>query len=99
VPAFEAGPVRLVENAGALNAYLSVKIGSLAIHKFRVIQQPGRAPWVSVPQETWTDPQTGERRFTNLLELPREWRQPLTHAVIAAWRDELQKQQQEGNAE
>ncbi len=52
-----------------------------------------------MPQDTWTDPQTGERRFTNLLELPRQWRQPLTHAVMAAWRDELQKQQQEGNAE
>jgi DNA-binding cell septation regulator SpoVG len=93
VPAFEAGPVRLVENAGALKAYLSVKIGSLTIHKFRVIQQPGQAPWVSVPQETWTDPQTGERRFTNLLESPCEWRQPLTNTVLAAWQEELHKQE------
>ena len=94
-PAFEAGPVRLVENAGSLRAYVSVKIGPLVVHDFRVIKQPEQDAWVSVPQKSWNTPQ-GERKFSPLLELPPDWKQPLTNAVIAAWQDELRKQQTTG---
>ena len=94
-PAFDAGPVRLIENAGSLKAYVSVKIGQLVVHDFRVIEQAGQAPWVSVPQKTWNTP-TGERRFSPLLELPREWKGPLAAAVLAAW--EAASGLQEGGA-
>ncbi len=84
-PAFEAGPVRLIEGAGALKAYVSVKIGPLTIHDFRVIKQADQDAWVSVPQKSWNTPQ-GERKFSPLLELPPDWKGPLSDAVIAAWR-------------
>lgn len=90
-PAFEAGPVRLIEGDGALKAYVSVKIGPLTIHDFRVIKQADQDAWISVPQKSWNTPQ-GERKFSPLLELPAEWKQPLADAVIAAWRDEMETQ-------
>ena len=82
-PAFEVVDLRLIENAGSLRAYASVKIGPLTVHDFRVIEQSGQAAWVSVPQKAWNTPQ-GERKFSPLLELPPDWKRPLTDAVIAA---------------
>ncbi len=90
-PAFEVVGIRPVENAGALKAYVSVKVGPLTIHDFRIIEQPGPDAWVSVPQKAWTTAQ-GERKYSPLLDLPKEWKAALTNAVIAAWQDELQKQ-------
>jgi len=84
-PAFEVLNLRLLENAGSLRAYASVKIGPLTVHDFRVIEQSGQAAWVSVPQKSWNTP-GGERRFSPLLELPPDWKGPLSDAVIAAWR-------------
>jgi DNA-binding cell septation regulator SpoVG len=73
-----------VENAGALRAYVSIRIGPLTIHDFRVIKQANQDPWVSVPQKSWNTPQ-GERKFSPLLDLPPEWKPGLTTAVIEAW--------------
>ncbi len=97
IPAFEVVNLRLIEDAGSLQAYASVRIGPLVLHDFRVIQQGIGTPaeqeaWVSVPQKAWNTPQ-GERKFSPLLEMPREWKQPLTNAVISAWLEERKKQQ------
>jgi DNA-binding cell septation regulator SpoVG len=95
-PPFEVVDLRLIDNAGSLRAYASVKIGPLTVHDFRVIQQAEKEPWVSVPQKAWNTPQ-GERRFAPLLELPTEWKQPLANTVLAAWLEagrQAQEQQQ-----
>jgi DNA-binding cell septation regulator SpoVG len=95
-PAFEVVDLRLIENAGSLRAYASVKIGPLTVHDFRIIKQADQDAWVSVPQKSWNTPE-GERRFSPLLELPPDWKRPLSDAVIAAWQEhEAAKQQQTG---
>lgn len=80
-----------VRTSGNLKAFVSVQVGPLTIHKLRLICQPGQAPWVSPPQESWTDRTTGETKWKALLDFPQAWKSPLTNAVIAAW-EEHQRQ-------
>ena len=42
--------VRAVQNPGNLRAFADVKIGPLVVTGCRVVQQPGQAAWVSMPQ-------------------------------------------------
>ena len=76
-------------NAGTLLAFVDVRIGrgpnEVTVCKWRLIQQPGQIPWVSPPQEIWTD-DAGQRKYKNLFVYPKEWREPLTAVVVEAWR-------------
>ena len=76
-----------VNNAGALQALVSVRVGSVIFHDFRVVQQEGKRAWVSVPQQSWVDEETGERRFKNLIELPRELKKKVDAVVLEAYED------------
>ena len=38
-------------NAGNLRAFVSIQIDRMIVHSCRVIQQPGKAAWVSLPQQ------------------------------------------------
>ncbi len=92
-PAFEVIDLYPVTEAGSLRAYLSIKIGPLVVHKWRLIQQDGQAAWLSPPQEIWTDQASGERRFKTLLDVPREWKPALANVAVAAWQEHAVKQQ------
>ncbi len=70
---------------------------AIIVRKFRLVQQPGQAAWISPPQESWNDPATGERRFKTLFEFPKAWRPAITEAaiteaVLAAWREHEQRE-------
>ena len=68
-----------LSTSGSLQATASVRIGgALTLHDFRVIQQPGQEPWVSVPQREYS--KNGERRWTPIVEL----KDGLMEAVSAA---------------
>lgn len=71
----------LVVDQGNLRSLADVQLGPLVIRKVRLIQQPGQAPWVSPPQDSWTDAQ-GQRRFTTLVKWPPEWGQAILDAVL-----------------
>ncbi len=90
-------PIQVVQvspiQQGALLALLSVKIGSLTIHKCRLIQHAEKPPWVSPPQESWLDA-AGQRRYATLLQIPCAWRMPLTHACWSAWQQLKQREEQ-----
>ena len=47
--------VQPVANSGNLKAFADVKIGSLVVKGFRIVQQPDQAAWVSVPQQKSED--------------------------------------------
>ena len=47
--------IKPIPNAGNLKAFASVQLGPVILDGFRVIQQPGQKPWVSVPQEKGSD--------------------------------------------
>ncbi len=97
LPTFEVIELKPVEQ-GNLLAFVAVRIGrdptAITVREFRLVQQPGQAAWVASPQRSWIDEATGQRRYTNLFEFPREWRQPLTNTIITAW----EEHQREGGA-
>ena len=72
-------------NAGSLRAFVAVNIHEVIIKDFRVVQQEGQAPWVSVPQVEYT--RNGERRFKPLIQLPVDLKKEVSQLVLKAYRD------------
>ncbi len=90
-----------IVDAGNLLAFADLQIGrgpnAVTVCSWRLIQQPGQTAWVSGPQETWNDPQTGERRYKNLFVYPSGWRNAITNAIVAGYEEaKRQAAQQEG---
>jgi DNA-binding cell septation regulator SpoVG len=77
--------IRPIQGKGNLKGFASVQIaGKVTIHSCRIVQQPGQAPWVSLPQEEYTD-REGKKRYSPMVEIPDEWKEPLSHAVLDAF--------------
>lgn len=75
---------------GNLKCFADVSIGKwIIVRGFRVVQEPGRAPWCGLPCNTVLehDPVTGEmvRRWHPLILIPDHWRQAAAYAVLEAW--------------
>lgn len=66
---------------GNLKAFVDVKIDSIIIHDFRIIQQKDQKPWVSVPQLSWRD-SSGGLSYKNLVELPKELKSRVEEAIL-----------------
>jgi DNA-binding cell septation regulator SpoVG len=59
---------------GNLKAMASVRIGpSLVINKCRLIQEPGKRAWVSMPQERW-EGSDGKPHYKPLVEVSGDLR-------------------------
>ena len=57
---------------GNLKAFASVHMGGkFRIHSVRIVQQPGQAAWVALPQSEWTD-SAGKTRYSPIIELPNK---------------------------
>jgi hypothetical protein len=69
----------------ALRAFATVKLGPLTIHGLRIIWQPQKSPWVSLPQrETQQD---GQRKYYPVVEIDnRALRVEIERRVLEAWR-------------
>ena len=78
--------IRELDGSGSLKAFASVNIGGkLKIHSCRIVQQPGQAAWVSLPQREWVD-QHGQKRFAPLIELPDKVKNAIQEAVLNTWK-------------
>ena len=72
-------------NKGNFKGFASVDIdGKLKIHSCRIIQQPGQAAWVSLPQNEWTDPE-GNKKWFPVVEVPDNVKEAISAAVLRAW--------------
>lgn len=69
---------------GNLKAFVSVKVGPLTVHDFRVIQQPGQRAYVSVPQRSYQDAE-GKTKYSPALEMPEVWKTAIQAAVLDAF--------------
>ena len=79
--------IRELNGTGNLRAFVSVTVNDkLTIHSCRIIQQPGQAAWVSLPQREWTN-QQGQKRFSPIIELPDEVKSAIQVEVLRAWED------------
>jgi DNA-binding cell septation regulator SpoVG len=73
-------------NKGSLKAFASVDIaGKLKIHSCRIVQQAGQAPWVSLPQNEWTD-KDGNKKFFPVIEVPDAVKSAIETEILKVWR-------------
>ena len=95
IPQFKVTDLTIVEQ-GSLVAVCTVRVnGGPLFHRARLIYD-GRNPlWVSPPQETWVDAQSGKRHYLTLAQWPKAWQEPILAAFLAAYI----KAKQEGGAE
>ncbi len=87
IPSISVIDIKPVNGTTPLKAFVSVKIGKLIIHGFRIIQQPNQAAWVSVPQNEYTN-REGKKSYSPVIELPEEWKEPLKNVVLDAWENQ-----------
>lgn len=78
--AIEVIKVKPLENGGNLKAFASVRVGAVVIHSVRIIQEPGKRAWCSMPQS-----KSGERYFP-IVEIESEGlRNRIREAVLEHW--------------
>jgi DNA-binding cell septation regulator SpoVG len=88
--------IRPIEGKGNLKAFVSVEIAKkFKIHSCRVVQQPGQAPWVSTPQESYTA-KDGSTKYKPLVELADDIKADVSAAVLNAYREKLGENQGRG---
>ena len=71
-------------NKGDLRAFVDVRFDDIIIHDFRILQRPGRNPWVSLPVRMWTS-EGGERFYSPLIDLSDQLRRLVVKQVLDAW--------------
>jgi len=73
-----------LSTSGPLKAFASVDIGGRwKIHDCRVVQQDGKAAWVSLPQGSYE--RDGKKRWYPIVEVPDTVKNAIQDAVLAAW--------------
>jgi DNA-binding cell septation regulator SpoVG len=78
--AIEVLEVRPVPGAGNLKAFVKVKLGCVVISSCRIIQQPARRAWVSLPQQ-----KSGDKWYPTIEISNRAVLDQVREAVLAAW--------------
>ena len=87
--------IRLLNDGRSLKAFVDVQIGDWIIHDFRIIKQNGQRAFVSPPQVSWKDPQTGSIRFKGVLTIPPEQKQRIDVEILAAYQREMESKNEE----
>jgi len=76
--------IRPINNAGSLRASADLRVNGWLMKNFRVVQQDGQRPWVSVPQVEYRT-REGKRAFSNILEPPDDVKPLIQAAVLEAY--------------
>ena len=83
--------IRPLNDGRPLKAFADVKIGDWVIHDFRIIKQDGQRAFVSPPQVSWKDPETGEIKFKGVFTIPPEQKQRIDTEILHAYQREMEK--------
>lgn len=54
-------------SVGNVRGYLSLRLGGITIHDCKVVQQPGQAAWLAMPDRKWAD-RDGKARYSPYVE-------------------------------
>lgn len=88
--------VQHLTTGSSLKAFCSVELGPLTINDVKVIQQPGKEPWVAMPSREYQDGE-GNRKFAPVVEIADgSLKDDLTQAVLAAWKSQAGSEAPEG---
>lgn len=85
--------IRLLNGNRPLKGFADVKLGDIIIRDFRIIKQNGQRAFVSPPQVSWKDPDTGEIKFKGVLTIPPEQKQRIDLEILSAFQKEMEKRQ------
>lgn len=83
--------IRFLNDGRPLKAFIDVKVGDWVIHDFRVIKQNGQKVFISPPQVSWKDPETGQIRFKGILTIPPEQKQRIDVEILSVFQREMEK--------
>ena len=83
--------MRLLYGDRPLRAFCDVKVNDWVICDFRVIKQNGQRVFVSPPQVSWKDPETGIIKYKGVLTIPSEQKQRIDTEILHAYQMELEK--------
>ena len=83
--------IRLMSGDRPLKAFCDVKVNDWLVHDFRIIRQNGQKAFVSPPQVSWKDPETGEIKYKGILTIPPEQKQSIDVEVLSAFQKEMEK--------
>ena len=82
--------IRPLNDGRPLKAFVDVQVGGWIIHDFRIIKQNGQKAFVSPPQVSWEDPETGEICYKGILTIPPEQRQRIEVEILSAFQREME---------
>jgi DNA-binding cell septation regulator SpoVG len=77
--------VRPLNKDGSLKAFVSVQLGAITIHDFRVIQQEGKKAWVAMPQKEVPQPD-GTKKYHPIIELSDALKEKVTGLIMEEWK-------------
>lgn len=73
-------------HTGNLRAFVSVKIGSVVIHDFRIVKQENQVAYVQPPQRTFIE--DGKVKFSGpLVEFPVDVLDRIKETILLKWGD------------
>lgn len=83
--------IRRPSDGRPLKAFVDIQVGDWIFHDFRVIKQDGQKAFVSPPQVSWKDSQTGKIRYKGILTIPPEQKQRIEVEILSAFQKEMEK--------
>ena len=83
--------IRLLAGERPLKAFCDVKVNDWLVHDFRIVKQDGQRAFVSPPQVSWKDPETGEIKYKGILTIPSEQKQRIEVEILSAFQKEMEK--------
>jgi hypothetical protein len=80
--------LRPVDRGTSLKAFADVRIGPIVIRGLKVVQQPGKEPWIGLPQVPGRAKADGSGAgWYPIIEIRRPLLDRVSEAVIEAWRE------------
>ena len=87
--------IRKMNDGRPLKAFVDIQVGGWVIHDFRIIKQNAQRAFVSPPQVSWKDPESGEIKYKGILTIPPEQKQMIDTAILHAYQVEMEKARNE----
>ena len=79
--------IRKLNGGSKIKAICDFKLGDSEFYSWKVIQQEDQHPWVSCPQETWTD-DSNKKHYKPLIKLSKELMKTVSKAILEAYNSE-----------
>lgn|SRR5574341_1492004 len=74
-----------VEGRGSLRAFVNIRCDDLVINDCRIIQEPGKKPWFSLPVLSYKT-QYGTTQYRTLVQiLDEHLKNRISEAVLSTW--------------